>query len=46
MKALKNSGENSSETVTENDKKLPKERYIFPVERQKNFDNLGFNIIV
>ena len=35
------------ETVTnENDKEIPKERYISPEERQKIIDNLGINMIV
>ena len=32
--------------INENDENIPKERYISPEERQKNFDNLGINIIV
>ena len=37
----------SSETVTnENDKEIPKERYISPEERQKIIDNLRSVIIV
>ena len=40
-KVSKNSQQNNSETVTnENDKEIPKERYIFPEERQKIIDNL------
>ena len=36
----------NSETVTnKHDKKIPKERYIHPEERQKIIDNLGMNII-
>ena len=35
-----------SETVTnENDKEMPKERYISAEERQKIIDKLGINII-
>ena len=41
-KVSKNSQQNNSETVTnENDKKIPKERYISPEERQKVVDNLS-----
>ena len=44
-KASKKSKQNDSEAVTnENDKKIPKERHIFPEERQKIIDNLKFNI--
>ena len=40
-KVSKNSQQNNSETVTnENDKEIPKERYISLEERQKNIDNL------
>ena len=46
-KVLKNSKQNNSETVTnENDKERPKVRYISPEEKQKVIDNLIFNIIV
>ena len=46
-KFLKNSQQNNSETVTnENDKEIPKQRYISSEERQKIIDNLIFNIIV
>ena len=46
-KVLKNSQQNSSETVkNENDKEIPKERYISPGERQKIIDNLRSIIIV
>ena len=45
-KFSKNSQQNDSETVTnENDKEIPKERYISPVERQKIIDNLDISII-
>ena len=38
---------NNSETVTnENDKEIPKERYISPEERKKIIDNLRSLIIV
>ena len=38
---------NNSETVTnENDKEIPKERYISPEERQKIIDNLRSVIII
>ena len=38
---------NSSEIVkNENDKEIPKVKYISPEERQKNIDNLDNNIIV
>ena len=40
-KVSKNTQQNNSETVTnENDKEIPKERYISPEETQKNIDNL------
>ena len=40
-KFWKNSQQNNSETVTnENRKEIPKERYISPEERQKNIDSL------
>ena len=40
-KVSKNSQQNNSETVTnENDKEIPKERYISPEERQKIIDDL------
>ena len=43
----KNSQQNNSDTVTnENNKEIPKERYLSPEERHKIIDNLGFNIIV
>ena len=46
-KVSKNSQQNNSETVTnENDKEIPKERYISPEERQKIIDNLRSIIIV
>ena len=46
-KVSKNSQQDKSETVTnENDKEIPKERYISPEEWQKNIDNLTFNLIV
>ena len=46
-KILKNSQQNNSETVTnQDDKEIPKERYISPEEKQKVIDNLGINIIV
>ena len=45
-KVSKNSQENNSERVTnENDKEIPKERYISSEERPKILDNLIFNII-
>ena len=45
-KVSKNSQENNSERVTnENDKEIPKERYISSEERPKILDNLVFNII-
>ena len=45
-KVSKNSQENNSERVTnENDKEIPKERYISSEERLKILDNLIFNII-
>ena len=41
MKVSKNSHENDSETVTiEPDKEIPKERYIFPEERQRVINNM------
>ena len=46
-KASKNSEQNNSETVTnENDKEIPKERYISPEERQKITADLDTNIMV
>ena len=40
-KVSKNPLKNNSETVTnENDKEIPKKRYISPEERQKIIDNL------
>ena len=46
-KVSKNSKQNYSETVTiENDKEIPKKRYISPEERQKIIDKLIFNITV
>ena len=46
-KFLKNSQQYNSETGTyENDKEIPKERYISPEERQKIIDNLRSTIIV
>ena len=37
----KKSQQNNSETVTnENNKEIPKERYISPEKRQKNIDHL------
>ena len=41
VKVSKNSQQNNSETVTnENDKKIPKKSYISPDERQKIIDDL------
>ena len=46
-KALKNSQQNNSETVTnENDKKIPKKWYIFSEQRHKIIDNFGINLKV
>ena len=46
-KVSKNSQQNNSEIVTNrNDKKMTKERYISPKERQKIIDNLRSIIIV
>ena len=46
-KISKKAQQNNSETVTnENDKEIPKERYISPEERQKIIDNLRSIIIV
>ena len=46
-KVSKNVQQNNSKTViNENDKEIPKERYISPEERQKIIDNLGINITV
>ena len=46
-KVLKNLEENNLETVTnENDKEIPKERYISLEERQKIIDNLRSIMIV
>ena len=45
-KVLKNLRQINSEIVTkENDKEIPKERYISPDERQKIIDNLRSIII-
>ena len=47
VKVSKNSQQNNSETVTnENDKKIPKERYISPEKRQKIIDKLIRNIVI
>ena len=46
-KVSKNSQRSNAETViNENDKEIPKERYVFPEERQKIIDILTFNIIL
>ena len=46
-KVKKNQQKSNSETLTnENDKEIPKERYISPEERKKTIDSLGINIIV
>ena len=46
-KSSKNSQQNYSETVTnENDKEIPKERYISLEETQKIIDNFDIGIIV
>ena len=37
---------NSEKVINENDKEIPKERYIYPEEKLKIIDNLGINIIV
>ena len=44
----KNSQQNQLQkaVTNEHDKEIPKERYVFPEERQKTIDNLIFNIIV
>ena len=40
-KSQKNSQQNNSGIVTnEHDKEMPKERYLFPEERQKTVDDL------
>ena len=47
IKVTKNPQQTNPETVTnENDKEMPKERYISPKERQKIIDNLRSIIIV
>ena len=47
MGVSKNSQQNNSERVTnENDKEIPKERYMCPEKRQKIIDNLRLTIIV
>ena len=47
VKVSKNSQQNNSETVTnENDKKIPKEKYISPEKRQKIIDKLIRNIVI
>ena len=46
-KMPKNSQQNNSKTVTnENDKEIPKERYISPEERKQIIENLRSIIIV
>ena len=46
-KKSRNLQQNNSETVRkENNKKIPKERYISPEESQKNIDNLRSIITV
>ena len=46
-KVSKNSEVNNSETVTnQNDKEIPRERYISPKERQKTIRNPSSDIIV
>ena len=46
-KVSKNSQQNNSETAAnENDKEIPKERYMSPKTRQEIIDDLIFNIIV
>ena len=46
-KVFKKSQQNNSEKVTkENDKEIPKERYIPSEERQTIIDNLDVNIMV
>ena len=46
-KFSKNSQQNNSETVTNgNDKKIPKQRYISPEERQKIIDSRRSIIVV
>ena len=47
IKVSKKLQQNNSEIVTnENDKEIPKERYIFKKERQEIVDNPGINITV
>ena len=47
VKVSKNSQQSNSETVTnENDKKIPKQRYISPEKRQKIIDKLILNIVI
>ena len=47
VKVSKSSQQNNSETVTnENDKKIPKQRYISPEKRQKIIDKLILNIVI
>ena len=47
IKVTKNPQQKNPETVTnENDKEMPKKRYISPKERQKIIDNLRSIIIV
>ena len=44
-KVAKKLQQNNPETVTnENDKEIPKERSVFPKERQNIIDNLIFNV--
>ena len=43
----KNSQQNNLETVTnQNDKEIPKERYVSPEERQKIIDKFDISIII
>ena len=46
MKNYKSFKKNSETVTNENDKEIPKERYISPKERQKIIDNLRSVIIV
>ena len=46
-KLLKNSQQNNSDTVTnENDKEIPKKRHIYLQKRQKTIDKLDINSII
>ena len=43
---ITNLSKNSLQNNSENNKQVPKQRYISPEEKQTIIDNLGINIIV